>query len=239
MAPVTSIRPATTAIAPPIALRVVSTTAGRFTRIDATHTMAPTRTPTMTATQLQSTPRATTNPAPIGEADRGHRDDHGEREVRVGQRGEQQGEGEADDPAQHLAQEPVTAETGDQARAEGEADEGTPDGQHDPEPEVAAEAEDQAREDREDTQEEVGHAREGTRRSHLQAHPRGMIASWPRWHDAGAMLILGIILFGMLVGAGAQLILGRSGGRVDWTMAIVAGLVGSFVGGSVDQPAGR
>ena len=45
------------------------------------------------------------------------------------------------------------------------------------------------------------------------------------------MLILGIILFGMVVGAGAQLILGRSHGRVDWTMAIVAGLVGSFIGG--------
>jgi len=45
------------------------------------------------------------------------------------------------------------------------------------------------------------------------------------------MLLLAIILFGMIVGAGAQLILGRSGGRVDWTMAIVAGLVGSFVGG--------
>jgi uncharacterized membrane protein YeaQ/YmgE (transglycosylase-associated protein family) len=45
------------------------------------------------------------------------------------------------------------------------------------------------------------------------------------------MLIIGLILFGMLVGAGAQLILGREGGRVDWTMAIVAGLVGSFVGG--------
>src|SRR5262245_29296924 len=45
------------------------------------------------------------------------------------------------------------------------------------------------------------------------------------------MLILGIILFGMVVGAGAQLILGRDHGRVDWTMAIVAGLVGSFVGG--------
>lgn len=45
------------------------------------------------------------------------------------------------------------------------------------------------------------------------------------------MLILGIILFGMLVGAGAQLILGRSGGGIDWTMAIVAGLVGSFIGG--------
>ncbi len=45
------------------------------------------------------------------------------------------------------------------------------------------------------------------------------------------MLILAIILFGMLVGAGAQLVLGRKGGRVDWTMAIVAGLVGSFIGG--------
>jgi uncharacterized membrane protein YeaQ/YmgE (transglycosylase-associated protein family) len=45
------------------------------------------------------------------------------------------------------------------------------------------------------------------------------------------MLILGLILFGMLVGAGAQLLLGRRAGRIDWPMAIVAGLVGSFVGG--------
>ncbi len=45
------------------------------------------------------------------------------------------------------------------------------------------------------------------------------------------MLVLAIILFGMIVGAGAQLILGRSHGRVDWTMAIVAGLAGSFIGG--------
>jgi uncharacterized membrane protein YeaQ/YmgE (transglycosylase-associated protein family) len=45
------------------------------------------------------------------------------------------------------------------------------------------------------------------------------------------MLIIAIILFGMLVGAGAQLLLGRTGGSVDWTMAIVAGLVGSFIGG--------
>ena len=49
----------------------------------------------------------------------------------------------------------------------------------------------------------------------------------------GGMLILAIILFGMLVGAGAQLILGRSGAGVDWTMAIVAGLVGSLLGGLV------
>ncbi|MGC5165955.1 GlsB/YeaQ/YmgE family stress response membrane protein [Luteimicrobium sp. DT211] len=45
------------------------------------------------------------------------------------------------------------------------------------------------------------------------------------------MLIIGLILFGMLVGALAQLILGRQGKGIDWTMAIVAGLVGSFVGG--------
>lgn len=45
------------------------------------------------------------------------------------------------------------------------------------------------------------------------------------------MLLLGIILFGMLIGAAAQLILGRHGRPVDWTMAIVAGLIGSFVGG--------
>ena len=45
------------------------------------------------------------------------------------------------------------------------------------------------------------------------------------------MLIIGLILFGMLVGALAQLILGRKGKGIDWTMAIVAGLVGSFIGG--------
>lgn len=44
------------------------------------------------------------------------------------------------------------------------------------------------------------------------------------------MLIIGLILFGMLVGALAQLILGKGKG-IDWTLAIVAGLVGSFVGG--------
>ena len=52
---------------------------------------------------------------------------------------------------------------------------------------------------------------------------------------AHSMLILGLILFGMLVGAAAQLILGREskGGdkTINWTMAFVAGLVGSFVGG--------
>jgi uncharacterized membrane protein YeaQ/YmgE (transglycosylase-associated protein family) len=45
------------------------------------------------------------------------------------------------------------------------------------------------------------------------------------------MLIIGLILFGMLVGAAAQLILGKGSAGIDWTMAIVAGLAGSFVGG--------
>ncbi len=45
------------------------------------------------------------------------------------------------------------------------------------------------------------------------------------------MLLVAIILFGMLVGAGAQLILGRSRNSIDWTKAIVAGVVGSFIGG--------
>lgn len=45
------------------------------------------------------------------------------------------------------------------------------------------------------------------------------------------MLILGLILFGMLVGWLAQIVLGRRSAQVDWTMALVAGLVGSFVGG--------
>lgn len=37
----------------------------------------------------------------------------------------------------------------------------------------------------------------------------------------------------MLIGAAAQFILGRDGGSVDWTMAIVAGLLGSFLGGLI------
>ncbi|MGV1007478.1 MAG: GlsB/YeaQ/YmgE family stress response membrane protein [Dermatophilaceae bacterium] len=45
------------------------------------------------------------------------------------------------------------------------------------------------------------------------------------------MLILGIILFGMLIGAAAQLILGRAGGGINWPMAFATGLIGSFVGG--------
>ncbi len=45
------------------------------------------------------------------------------------------------------------------------------------------------------------------------------------------MLILGLILFGMMIGAGAQFLLGQTSRGVDWTMALIAGLVGSFVGG--------
>ena len=47
------------------------------------------------------------------------------------------------------------------------------------------------------------------------------------------MLILGIIGFGALVGAAAQFILGRHGRGIDWGMAIIAGIIGSFVGGLI------
>lgn len=45
------------------------------------------------------------------------------------------------------------------------------------------------------------------------------------------MLILSIILWGMLIGTLGQFILGKAKGGVNWTLAIVAGLLGSFVGG--------
>lgn len=45
------------------------------------------------------------------------------------------------------------------------------------------------------------------------------------------MLVIALLLFGMLVGVLAQLILGRGRRSVDWTLAVVAGLLGSFVGG--------
>ena len=45
------------------------------------------------------------------------------------------------------------------------------------------------------------------------------------------MLFIGIILFGMLVGAAAQLILGRGGSGINWPLAFGTGIAGSFVGG--------
>ncbi len=45
------------------------------------------------------------------------------------------------------------------------------------------------------------------------------------------MLIIAIILFGMLIGAGAQMLLGRSASGIDWPMAFASGLLGSLVGG--------
>jgi len=45
------------------------------------------------------------------------------------------------------------------------------------------------------------------------------------------VLILAILLFGMLIGAAAQLILGTRGRGINWAMALIAGWVGSFVGG--------
>lgn len=45
------------------------------------------------------------------------------------------------------------------------------------------------------------------------------------------MILIGILLFGLLIGAAAQLLLGKAKRGVDWGMALAAGLIGSFVGG--------
>jgi uncharacterized membrane protein YeaQ/YmgE (transglycosylase-associated protein family) len=45
------------------------------------------------------------------------------------------------------------------------------------------------------------------------------------------MLILAIIVAGMFVGWLAQLVLGATSRNVDWGMALIAGVAGSFVGG--------
>lgn len=49
------------------------------------------------------------------------------------------------------------------------------------------------------------------------------------------MLILAIILWGMLIGALGQFVLGKAKGGVNWSLAIVAGLLGSFVGGTLSS----
>lgn len=45
------------------------------------------------------------------------------------------------------------------------------------------------------------------------------------------MILIGILLFGLLIGAAAQFLLGKAKRGVNWGMALGAGLVGSFVGG--------
>lgn len=45
------------------------------------------------------------------------------------------------------------------------------------------------------------------------------------------MLIIALILFGVLVGGLAQLIVGVPWREIDWPVALACGLVGSFVGG--------
>jgi uncharacterized membrane protein YeaQ/YmgE (transglycosylase-associated protein family) len=59
----------------------------------------------------------------------------------------------------------------------------------------------------------------------------GIARSRRRRRIVPGVLILGIIAFGMFIGAAAQFVLGRGGRGVDWGMALGAGLIGSFVGG--------
>ena len=47
------------------------------------------------------------------------------------------------------------------------------------------------------------------------------------------MLILAVLAVALASGWVAQVILGRNRGRTNWTEALIAGLVGSFVGGMI------
>lgn len=49
------------------------------------------------------------------------------------------------------------------------------------------------------------------------------------------MIILAIIAMGMFAGWLAQLILGRRSDTTDWTLALVAGLTGSVIGGTLSN----
>ena len=60
-----------------------------------------------------------------------------------------------------------------------------------------------------------------------------MLRSLRRSVSVRPVLILAILGLGMGVGALAQLIVGKEGPRVDWTMAFVAGFAGSLVGGLI------
>ncbi len=56
-----------------------------------------------------------------------------------------------------------------------------------------------------------------------------VVASKDRF--SSQVLSLGILGFGLTVGAIDQLLLNRQGPGIEWTMALVAGFTGSFVGG--------
>lgn len=49
--------------------------------------------------------------------------------------------------------------------------------------------------------------------------------------EGGGVLIIALILFGVLVGGLAQLLVGVPWREVDWPVALACGLIGSFVGG--------
>jgi uncharacterized membrane protein YeaQ/YmgE (transglycosylase-associated protein family) len=68
-----------------------------------------------------------------------------------------------------------------------------------------------------------------------------MAPGWSRREDVDIekngewdqMLILAMIVLGIAAGWVAQLLLRGRGRRVDWTLAFVTGIIGSFVGGLV------
>ena len=71
-------------------------------------------------------------------------------------------------------------------------------------------------------------AGQGTQSGHNDRGPGLTLADQ---REDGTVLIIAIILLGMLAGAAAQLFFRSNKRPIDWTVAIVVGLIGSFVGG--------
>ena len=81
-----------------------------------------------------------------------------------------------------------------------------------------------------------------TSRTSLPRRPREALTSLLAWRSVRrriggsrgtltALLILAIVVLGLVAGWVAQIVLGSGGRQIDWGLALVAGLVGSFVGG--------
>ena len=55
----------------------------------------------------------------------------------------------------------------------------------------------------------------------------------PLLNNISVVLLLVLLGVGMAIGWAAQLLMGASRATVDWTLALVAGVLGSFVGGAI------
>lgn len=79
---------------------------------------------------------------------------------------------------------------------------------------------------------EVAHRRTPQQNGAGIAVPEGTCFVRGARYERDPMLILAMIVLGLAAGWVAQLVLG-SGRQIDWQLALVTGLIGSFVGGFI------